>query len=494
MKQNIKDWFVYFLLAWVLMTVGSMTSWLFPLHTGVDQNCFLSVAKAWTEGRIPYLDLHEQKGPLLYFLHIPAALFPQLRFFGVYLVQVAVWTVLLRMIGNLATWYLPKRWRYRVAAVSGLVIVMAFCYSRGDNAEEFCLIPVLWSLCDLLAVATDRKPCTNALLCKTGVLAGCVLWIKYTMLGFYIGWCLLIGIWIWKTKGFGAAWKAGSMFLLGMALATLPWSIYFASQGALSEWLTVYLVDNATRYPRSITVGQRIADFFGKDLLWNPVMMAFVLLGTIVFARSERFSPTKFSRLAVPVTLVLLYCFVFIGGVRYRYYLLILGAFVPLGAIAAADWLERRWQEKLFSRTAAVIFGSCWGLILGIAGNCLYFIGKPNSYYPQIQFAEQMPDGATLLNYNFLDGGFFLMNESPLPESRFFCKLNIARTQLPEMYEAQERMIREQETEYVVIRWEFEEQMREKNPYPELYAQYDIIDYAVEYHDEYCYALLKKHT
>ena len=42
------------LLSSLLMTVCSMASPLFPLHTGVDQNCFLTVGKAMLSGTVPY--------------------------------------------------------------------------------------------------------------------------------------------------------------------------------------------------------------------------------------------------------------------------------------------------------------------------------------------------------------------------------------------------------------------------------------------------------
>ena len=100
--------------ALLLMTVGSMTSFLFPLHTGVDQNCFLTVARAWLSGRLPYRDIFEQKGPLLYLLHIPAAAFPQTRFLGVYLVQAAAWVLLL--CGIFAAIFMTHRDRYEKEA------------------------------------------------------------------------------------------------------------------------------------------------------------------------------------------------------------------------------------------------------------------------------------------------------------------------------------------------------------------------------------------
>ncbi len=482
------------LLAALLMTFGSMTSFLFPLHTGVDQNCFLTVAKAMLEGKTLYADIYEQKGPLLYALHLPAALLPGGRFFGVYLVQIACWVWILCEIYRIAKLYLSHRESLVTAAVSALIIVTAFCYSRGDNAEEFCLPMVLSSLYDLLRTFRQQSDINAGRILKSGVLAGCVLWIKFTMLGFYIGWCLLTGIYLIKKRGFLSACRAALLVLGGMLLATLPWLVYFLVRDAVGDWLYVYFYSNIALYPRSVTLWQRIADFFAKDILWNPVMMPVVLLGAVYHVKAKPLAADCLSRWGVPVALVFTYVFVFIGGVRYRYYLLIVGAFVPFGVIAILRMIKKLRSKYAPDRFGKIALVSGYLAALIGAGNCLYFIGKPCSYYPQVQFAHMMestPD-ATLLNYGFLDGGYYLMSGSPLPESDFFCKLNIPREALPVMYEEQERLIAEQATDYVVIRWEFDESMEEKYSFDGLYENYRLLATSTELHDEYCYALWGK--
>lgn len=495
--EQLRLWAGFFLLAVVLMTFGSMTSFLFPLHTGVDQNCFLSVAKAMAEGKVLYADIYEQKGPLLYVLHLPAAWLPKGGFFGVYAVQILCWVWILFGMYRLAEMYLPQKECFFAAAAGAVVIVTAFCYSRGDNAEEYCLPLVLASLYDLLHAvnAGDGKDgLTAGRILKNGVFAGCVLWIKFTMLGFYIGWCVMIGIYLWRKKSFWQACRAAALVLGGMLLATVPWIIYFVAKDAVSDWMYVYFYSNIALYPRSVTFWQRISDFFAKDILWNPVMMPVVLLGAVYFARAKEMAASWFARLGVAVPLIFTYVFVFIGGVRYRYYLLILGAFVPFGIIALLRMTAAVRKNITTDGYGKVALAG--GYLAGLLGgsNCLYFMGKDVSYYPQVQFASVMAQtqDATLLNYGFLDGGYYLMSGSPLPESVFFCRLNIPREALPLMYEEQERLIAQKAADYVVIRWEFDEIMEEKYDYAGLYENYRMVATSAEAHDEYYYALWVK--
>lgn len=71
----------------------------------------------------------------------------------------------------------------------------------------------------------------------------------------------------------------------------------------------------------------------------------------------------------------------------------------------------------------------------------------------QYQFAEiinQKPD-ATLLNYGFLDGGFYTVTGN-VPNLKYFHKPNIAYEKYPAIMDEQNRYIRETVTDFVVIR------------------------------------------
>ena len=57
-----------------MLGVCSKSSPLYPMNDWVDVNCFFTVGRGITHGMVPYLDLYEQKGPLIYFLYALAAL------------------------------------------------------------------------------------------------------------------------------------------------------------------------------------------------------------------------------------------------------------------------------------------------------------------------------------------------------------------------------------------------------------------------------------
>ena len=58
-----------FLLAIILITFFSCCSWIYPLQPHDDANVFMSIGKSMLSGKLLYTDIHDQKGPLLFFLH-----------------------------------------------------------------------------------------------------------------------------------------------------------------------------------------------------------------------------------------------------------------------------------------------------------------------------------------------------------------------------------------------------------------------------------------
>ena len=83
------------------------------------------------------------------------------------------------------------------------------------------------------------------------------------------------------------------------------------------------------------------------------------------------------------------------------------------------------------------------------SGN-VYLMDIPREDTPQFRFAETIREAEdpSLLNYGFLDGGFYFA-AGVLPESPWFCTLNI---NLKEMDSAMRRSLKEGETQFVVTR------------------------------------------
>ena len=61
---------------------------MYPFNGWDDFNSFYTVGSGWANGLIPYKDLFEQKGPLLYLIFMIGYLMSPYKFIGVFGIEV----------------------------------------------------------------------------------------------------------------------------------------------------------------------------------------------------------------------------------------------------------------------------------------------------------------------------------------------------------------------------------------------------------------------
>lgn len=492
LKRNL----LWLTAAFILLSIGSMCSFLYPYQNRVDQNCFFTVGKGMMTGLVPYRDLFEQKGPLLYLLHGLGYLLSPTSFFGVFLLEVASMTVWFVYLYKIARLYADPRPASLAALAAGVFTVAANCFLRGDNAEEFCLPMLTAGLYHLLLFTRrDDGRMAPGLLFLNGFLAGCVLWIKYTMLGFWIAWAGLVFLYTWRRRSPRKAVGALVLFAAGGLAATLPWFLYFGWHHAIDDWFFTYFYSNIFLYAKESSYLGKLLQylcFAVMNTALDPLVVALIGLGLWRSLRGKAFILSE--RLAVLIPFIALYAGCYVGGVFYDYYLLIFTPFCLFGLLfllerygdKAESW-RRRWGKKATGMVLAVALAVT---ILG--GNCLLFYGMRREDYPQYRFAQVMKKtpNATLLNYGFLDGGFYLA-AGIMPTTKYFCQLNIPPDKFPELPQNHQRMIEAAETDYVVTRIGIR-QTSSEIPCPALYENYRVAAEGINVRDRYRYVLFQR--
>ena len=326
-----------------------------------------------------------------------------------------------------------------------------------------------------------------------GILAGCVLWIKFTQLGFWMAWMGLIFFALLLQKDYKRAFISCLVYLGGMAATAVPWIVYFGINEAISDWLTVYFYDNIVLYAKSVSLWSKLATVgssFIKDIGQNPLAMFLILLGLVRFGLQKAHFTSRFARLSVWLSFLTLYVMLYIGGVRYDYYMLIAVPFTLLGGLAFLDAVRRiPWSLGICLLLCT--------LYVAAASNVLPYYGKPKSSYPQYKFAEiiNQKGEATLLNYGFLDQGFYLAaGIEPIEGNRFFSKVNISEDVFPEMYEEQIGMAAHQKVDFMVIRTGKDQTIEHdmRLAYDDLFQNYRIIAAADDPFENYRFFLLEK--
>lgn len=454
-SKNTRTLLFCFLTAFVILTICTKSSFLYPLNDWVDSNCFFTVGKSMLNGKVLYRDIYEQKGPWLYFLHAGAYLISHKSFFGVYLLELGAGTVFLYFAAKTLSLY-KVRGIYVVLPMFGAAIYASRSFCHGDSVEE--LVLPIFMICLYLSERSFRlqKSLTLRQWFTVGVLAGIVLWMKFNLVGFFVGWALVPLYKTLRRNGILGVLKAAGAVLLGVLLPTLPVLIYFGSARALSDLWTAYFYNNLFLYGDAAQSDTAGASTFFKTL-WvrihshiqrNRFYAIPGILGVLWYAVTR-----KGHRAHLVLTAVFTVLCVCAGAVCYSYYTFVFSVFSLFFWLAMCKlWTRLPEEPKPKIITSAVVLSAL------IFGGTFAYCTSSNTYLtayekddlPQYKFEKIICslDDPTLLNYGFLDGGFYTVT-GITPDSKYFCRLNI---QLPEMYEAQAEDIYTQNPDFVVTR------------------------------------------
>lgn len=426
---------------------------LYPTNPWVDANCFHTVARGIVNGMVPYRDLMEQKGPLLYFLHVPAVWISPHGYFGVYLLEVLAMALFLYISWRTIALFVGEKW-WPLLLVTAVLLVSSRAFVWGDCAEELSAPLLAWSLYDAMRYFSDpERRMTRGCLLRNGLFAGCLFWIKFSLLGLHFAWMAVIAIeCVARERCIGNALRMCLLFLCGMALPAVPWLIYFGTKGALGELWQIYFVQNTTAYSagRSAIVNAGVGLFGGSAV--NPLFGIPVLGGCAYLILACRCEGGLWRRISLAAMLGCAALAIYSGGRQNGYYYYIFACFAPLGCVPFARGVEALRNRKgiRFARLAAGAAALCLCAAGALISHNLPVLGYPREELAQTQFAELMaetPD-ATLLNFGFLDGGFYLAADAQ-PVSRWFCRLLVSSG---DCYAEQSELVERGAVDYVVTR------------------------------------------
>lgn len=454
-SKELKVILYCFIISFLFLMICSKSSFLYPLNVWADANCFFTVGKGMFKGKILYASLFDQKGPLLFLYYGIASLISYKTFIGVFFLEVISFTVFLYFVYKTFKIYLNRTASLVMLPVISFIILTLRAFTHGGSAEEFVLPMLMYSLYSLIRFV--KSPDLNYnfwFFFINGLMAGLVLTIKFTFLGFWFAFMLGLFIYfVWKKQ-----WKTGIFsgltFLLGMFIPVIPWLIYFGINNALNDFFNSYVLFNILYYPSR---GSLLYKLFG--VLFKPLRFLFLNLnfgipfaiGMLSIVFEDKLFKDKFGKIMIIFTYLFLCFGVFFGGVSFRYYYLILTPFVIFGLIRIGFGLNFKMINKV-SYTVLVIILVFLSLFISKNTYMLHPQYKKENLV-QYKFGAiiERKKNASLLNYGFLDGGFYTVT-GILPNIRYFQKQNVPYDVFPDIIDSQNEVIKNKKVDFVVTR------------------------------------------
>ena len=495
--------------ALVVMLFCTRSSFLFPMNNWDDANSYFTMGKSMMHGILIYRDIFDQKGPWLYFLYGLCSLVSRTTFAGVFLMEIAFGVL------DLVAAYRIFRLRLGEAASLALMApaLAVMCATRsfywGGSAEELCLPAILWTLYLVMRQLLGEKrsglpaPFSYPVIFAAGLMSGYVAGIKFTILGFFFAFMVLVMFLSRSVKRFLISC---AVFLAGMFLPFVPWLIYFGVRGALADWYRVYIYANVFLYSTfgAADKGESLYDKvynLSKILYWlfRVNLPYFLMTGAGMLWMLLRKGADLVSRFALILMFGLTFVGIFIGGSDLPYYSLPLAAFAVPGFLAVGVVVgkllpsvpilaERRGEAPAGEATASVtpvgeanasaasaegastnspFIGKraaicAFAVSLLVAGafswyrsQSRYFLSYEKDDVFLTRFAQDIRDDVaagivsepTLLNYNCLDCGLY--TAADIYPSCYWFQTQTLPTDV--IRDEQERYAREELIDYIVV-------------------------------------------
>lgn len=463
-KYNLPQWIlpVLILVLVAFVTIGS--SPLFLTNSWVDSNAMLTMGKSMLHGLVPYRDMIDQRGPLLYALFGLGSTIKDDSFLGVFCLQVInvliIYYLSFRIAQDAKIKLITPQW---AGLLGPLALISTSAFNLSGSPEEFAFTSVLYLLYVLNHYRQDVSQITLTSYFFLGLNVSIIFWNKFSLLGSYGMFFLwVVGSMLFQKK-FKQLFKILVVSLAGFLSVTFFVAIYFIGRNALNDLIQIYFVQNLTDYGNTHQSElMKIWNLFfnmGQELRGHFIVALLIVAGWL---------KALYEKKNVAAEILMFFgaiLFVSMQHLLNDYYNLIWMPFLVVALMRLVQFKVPKLDfenRHLFRAINILLVGSLF--ILPFVNNNLYLSklvlqGEHESfndeqYQAQPKFAKimkQTNQHPTLLMANCLDEGFYLAANT-LPSTRYWQRLNMTYKQLPKMYHYFAKVMDQRKVDFIIVK------------------------------------------
>lgn len=468
-----------FFTSFFLLLICSKSSPFYPFNDWVDANAFFTMGKGLFNGKVLYKDLFEQKGPFLYFIYGIGYLISNTSFLGIFIIEVISFTICLYYCHKIINLFLNKKEYLIILPLLGAILCTSHAFTHGGSAEELCFPFLAYSLYSFLRYLIKNEM-NYSIILTNGLIAGLVFMIKYTLLGFWFIWIICILFNYFKQKEYQKFLFSVMFYLLGIFIPYGIWLIYFLIKDGLGDFIYSYFIVNIFSYTKEggIIIG---LENFLKSLMNNGLVIFILMMAVPNFIKDMKIN--KINKIFLFLAIIFSILGIYIGGVVYRYYILIVLLFSIFSFIKLIKYYQKLINKVFNWRYSYLLYITFYVIVVlssfFLSDNIYMFARDKNSLahykFAQIINQEKNP---TILNYGKLDLGIYTLT-NVVPNVKYFEEQNLNYENYPENADEQLRYIKEKKTMFVVLSSFLQKKLLEQ-AMPTLFENYDLI--SVEKH------------
>lgn len=238
-KWNIREIVVYGMVVGsgilFILLASSWTSPFFPGSYGYDASFFSMMGRAVLEGKVPYRDYFDLKGPAFFFLQAVGQLFIRDRG-GVVLLQVVAISITGIALYKTCMVYITKLQTVFVFLV--FYFVYTTCLWGGNSVEELCMpFQMVCLYLGICYLEKEENENIKGIALFFGISFAIMLFSKVTVAAPMVAVSITVFARMMHQKKYKEALQCVIYFVFGAAMVTLPILVYFITNGALKDMI-----------------------------------------------------------------------------------------------------------------------------------------------------------------------------------------------------------------------------------------------------------------
>lgn len=447
----------------IILFIFSKNSYLYTTNDWVDVNSFMTTGNGWVHGLIPYKDLFEQKGPILFWIYALAAR-TKLYFHGIFLLELITMSTTMVILYHTFQKILDQRLKINLTLIIFAIILTFDAYFTGGGGVEELGLPFIAYQLYLFTKVIKKETITTIQWIFAALGFNILFWIKYTLVLTYVILTLIYyGYLIYQNKIKILLQNIAINVIILISVAGII-SLYFWHVHALTDLYQVYFYDNIFIYGANpmphghsfiynwINRFKWILILFG--LLTSPVIFkkklliskwwVFVFIGIILINFNLSNSFAYYSLIMVPLVIYLLY----IGDLSKYWLILLIFMTSSLSIYTSYNIHETKWSNHLSS-----------GQIV----------------------QKTIGDSNSVVQFGLLDTGYFNLTHTT-PQAKYFHMNNIKPSAFPELLGEPLKVIQTKHIKYVITRKVVYDYEKENLKQYKIIKKFNIKSYAYSKH------------
>lgn len=387
-KENILIFIILLFITFLVMLMSPLNLFSINGVSGIDSSVFKTIGYYMNNGLLPYKDIFDHKGPILYILNYLGYIISPNR--GIWVIEFVFMFISTCFIYKISRLKCDKK----ISIFITIIILSLLClyFEQGNLCEEYALPLELISLYIFLKYFLNKNIDLKYFIIN-GIMLALVSMIRINMIGIWIVFCFSIFIKCMLEKNIKELFIIIGYFIIGLAIVFVPLLIWLLKCNIFSYFVDCYFKFNFSY--TDVSFKDKLVTFlffFKNPIVFIPLFYIFfkqdkIIKYIILFNYFIGFylvvmSGQQFYHYGITLLPLLIYPYMIILSNIKFYYFKIIIIFILVIIFNFAPYIKNYgYKTNVDDLVNDINYYSSSDDYITVFGNydCLYFYGKRKS-------------------------------------------------------------------------------------------------------------------